>query len=417
MSSLRLDPEQRFTCASCARCCTRPWEIVVTRAETETYRQKLVGRWFRECADSAEGTERDPFEPIAGTGGFHRIRKREGGACGFLSSANRCRIHEELGARAKPLTCRLFPFSFHAVEDDVAVTASFACPTVVANEGDLIASGKTLDAIKELRTEWFRTYPAPSARLQYVQGRSLSTASLKILRASLLQLLDRQDGLLRMALLLEDLARPRVVRLDDESFAEYLALTAPFAATSDQPMTPRAPSWNARLMRRGFLFLVAATQLQIERQRSAGSSFGMRVRMFRLLAHFHGLAGSVGAFDLRLGRDLAVDLSDPEIQPLVHHYLRSTIQTLGTGVRPVVDELAVAVSSLNAACALAKMKAAAAGSAVDRRVFTEALLEAVDVTHADYGLIARALTFFAAGTESLDAFRAASGPKSEAPEV
>ena len=33
-------------------------------------------------------------------------------------------LHEQLGERAKPLTCRLFPYSFHAVEDDVVVTAS-----------------------------------------------------------------------------------------------------------------------------------------------------------------------------------------------------------------------------------------------------------------------------------------------------
>ena len=386
----------------------------MTPAEAATFRQRNTAKWFRDMRDGAEGTDRDPFELIPNTKGFHRIRKRDGGACGFLSPSNRCRIHEELGERAKPLTCRLFPFSFHAVDagqapktsspqvlGDVVVTASFACPTVVANEGESIASGKTLEGIKSLRTEWFKTYPVPGAPLQLVAGRRLDTASLKILRASLLQLLEREDGLARIAQLLDDLSRPRVVQLDDQSFADYLAITAPFAATSATPATSRALSWNARLMQRGFLFLTVATQLQIESKRVSGSTFGLRLRMFRLLAHFHGLSGGVDGFDLRRGRDVVVDTSAPEIRPLVHHYLLSTIQTLGTGVRPVLDELAVAVSSVSAACELARMKASRVDGVVDRQLFAEALVEAVDVTHADYGLVARVLTLFAAGTDSL----------------
>ena len=85
-------------------------------------------------------SSRDPFEPIPGTP-LQRIRKRADGACGFLSDDNRCRIHEELGAARKPLTCRLFPYAFHTAADGVVVTASFGCPTIVANEGPLIGAG------------------------------------------------------------------------------------------------------------------------------------------------------------------------------------------------------------------------------------------------------------------------------------
>ena len=75
---------------------------------------------------------------------LQRIRKRADGACGFLSADNRCRIHEELGAAKKPLTCRLFPYAFHTAADGVVVTASFGCPTIVANEGPLIGTGESL---------------------------------------------------------------------------------------------------------------------------------------------------------------------------------------------------------------------------------------------------------------------------------
>ena len=413
MSSLRLDTEQRFTCASCARCCTRPWEIVVTPAEAASYRQRNTARWFRDAAGGREGTDRDPFEPIPGTQGFHRIRKRDGGACGFLSAANRCRLHEELGARMKPLTCRLFPFSFHAVADAVAVTTSFACPTIVANEGEPISTGGSLESVKGLSGEWFKTYPASPAHLQYVSGRRMDASTLKVLRTSLLQMLTRADAaggidlrtnVVRMAQALEDLARPAVVRLKDDEFAEYVAITTPFAARSDKPVVTRGPSWNGRLMQRGFLFLIAATQLQVEHRRVSGSTMMLRLEAFKLLAHFHGMARGVGAFDLRLLPVRAVDANAPDLQPLVQHYLRSSIQTLGTGARPVLDELAVAVSSLNAACVLARMRASQAGGTVNRQVFSEALVDAVDVTHADYGSMARFLTMFAGGIEALYAF-------------
>jgi Fe-S-cluster containining protein len=378
-----------------------------------SYRERNAARWFRERVDAAEGTERDPFEPIPGAKGFHRIRKRSDGACGFLSPANRCRLHEELGGRLKPLTCRLFPFSFHPVNETVAVTTSFACPTIVANEGAPIATGETVNGIKSLSADWFKAYPESPAALYYVAGRPLGETSMKILRTSLLQMLDRADAngrvdlrtnVIRIARTLEDLARPAVVRLKDDEFAEYIALTAPFAARTDKPAAARAPSWSARLMQRGFLSLNAATQLRIENKAAGDSSIGLRLRTFKLFAHFHGLAGGVGRFDRSLGRGVDVDVNGPDLQPVIQHYLRSSIQTMGTGVRPVVDELAVAVASLNAACALAKMKAAAAGRVVDRRIFSEALVEAADVTHADYGLLARVLTLFAGGVESLYTF-------------
>ena len=49
----------------------------------------------------------------------------------------------------------------------------------------------------------------------------------------------------------------------------------------------------------------------------------------------------------------AIDINDPEIRPIVFHYLRSALETLGAHHRPIVDELSIAVSYLNAACALA----------------------------------------------------------------
>jgi hypothetical protein len=102
-----------------------------------------------------------------------------------------------------------------------------------------------------------------------------------------------------------------------------------------------------------------------------------------------------------------VDVDDPALQGVVRHYLRSSIEGLGTGKRPVLEELALAFAYLNAACDLAAMKAAQLGRSVDAELFGEAMLEAVDLTHADdRGSLGRILGTLAAGPDALYAFAA-----------
>ena len=49
----------------------------------------------------------------------------------------------------------LFPYAFHPAADGVVVTASFGCPTIVANQGPLIGDGESRAGIESLRKEWF----------------------------------------------------------------------------------------------------------------------------------------------------------------------------------------------------------------------------------------------------------------------
>jgi lysine-N-methylase len=197
MVALRHDVEQRFTCQQCGRCCRRGWDIAVTAAEVEAYRKAGAGAWFTEAesdqppAVGANGGP-DPFEPIPGHAGHFRIRKRADGACGFLSDDNRCRIHERLGGARKPLTCRLFPFRFHPVEGKAVLSASFCCPTVVANEGEPVAA--QLRALGGLYTEWARAFPEPRRTVELVDGLPLSPATATTLRDVLRAMLDRPDA-------------------------------------------------------------------------------------------------------------------------------------------------------------------------------------------------------------------------------
>ena len=125
--------------------------------------------------------------------------------------------------------------------------------------------------------------------------------------------------------------------------------------------------------------------------------------MLLLLAHFHRLAPASGGVDLAALRRGRVDVNAPEIQPVAYHYLRASIASLGAADRPVLDEVAIAVSFLNAACALSLMKARASGGAVDRAIFSEALMAAVDLTHTgERTLVGRILGRLAGGVDALD---------------
>lgn len=376
--------------------------------ERDGYTRRGVARWFRESGAAAEGTDRDPFEAVSGWPGFFRIRSRDDGSCGFLSSGNLCRLHEELGEAHKPLTCRMFPFTFHPAAGATVVTASFGCPTVTANLGEPVAEGPQREALERKQDEWAKTHRATAHARWFAAGRPIDAPSLKILRECLLRLLVHEDdgavdlriNLRRIAGVLDDLTRSRVRRLPDADFAEYIKLTVPYAVARVNPPAPPSPGGIGRLMQYGFLFVVCATRQGIERR--TASRFERRLAALRLLAHFHGVAPGLDRVDVRALRGQHLDINANEIQPVAFHYLRSSIEAIGARDRPVVDDFAIAVSCLNAACRLAVMNAHAAGRRVNRQVFSEALMESVDVLQAEGSAALRwALPRLACGVEAL----------------
>ena len=397
---MRLDPSQRFSCSQCGRCC-RGFDVVLTAGEIDRYRRRDAAAWFR--GDDTEPG--DPFEPVPGAPALQRIRKRADGSCGFLSADNRCRIHEELGPAQKPLTCRLFPFALHAAADDVVVRASFNCPTIAANEGELITAAPSRAALESLRKEWFASHPSTPAPLELVKGRSMTTRSLFLLRQNLQAMLaadaaDLRSGIRRIANVLDDLTRSRVRALADEDFAEYVSLTVPHAATQRDAAPPsRDAGVVTRMLQYGFLYAVAATRDDITHRNQSRTQ--SRLRRLQLLAHFHGLAPGLGGVDVKALKRQPVDIHHDEIRPIAFHYLRSTIETLGATGRPIVDDLSLAASYLNAACALAAMNADAARTTVDRALFIKALTEASDVSHAQHQLLDWILSRLSGGTDAL----------------
>jgi len=112
--------------------------------------------------------------------------------------------------------------------------------------------------------------------------------------------------------------------------------------------------------------------------------------------------------EFNFGRAISIGirLEDPELHAIVHRYLKTGFQTLGTGRRPIVDEVAMIVAHLNAACVLGGMHAASAGKdTVDAESFTQGLLESSDLSHADAGgFLSSILTALSGGLEALYMF-------------
>jgi len=378
---------------------------MLTAGEVAAYRRTDVARLW--SADTAG----EPFAPVPGHPGLWRLGKRGDGSCGFLSAAGLCRIHEELGAAKKPLACRMFPFRLHPSQGAPLLTTSFSCPTVVANTGATL--GSQLEELSALRRSWQDAWPEAPKPLQWIAGRSIEGGTVGTIRTWLLRLLETpgEDGspdlrasVARIADRLEDWTRHRVLKLEPDAFAEYVELTGRHAAGSPRPVPPRAPSRVGRWLSRGFLLAVVAARVQARGPRR-GLRFGLRWRLTRLALHLHGLWPATEGVNLAAAHRARLDLGDPSLHGLVHHYLRSNLETLPTGRRPVVDEIAYAFATLNAGSALAAMRAAAEGrGTITAGALAAGIAEAADLAHAEGGLLGSLVQSLAGGIEALHAF-------------
>ncbi|GAB4148509.1 MAG: hypothetical protein Tsb009_22330 [Planctomycetaceae bacterium] len=127
---LELPTIQNWSCHNCSGCC-RQHAIEIT----ETERERIIAQgWTEEDGIASETPVVVPF------GGFpwqkrYRLGHRSDGSCVFLNEDGLCRIHAKFGEAAKPLACRIYPFTFHPAGGRLTVSLRFSCPSVVANRG------------------------------------------------------------------------------------------------------------------------------------------------------------------------------------------------------------------------------------------------------------------------------------------
>src|ERR1700733_5888656 len=125
---LRVLEDERFSCHSCTQCC-RSWHVVLMSGEAER---------IKNLSWPADDPLRKINVLMEHGGKTYTAHNKETG-CVFLNLSNgRGRIHEQFGAAAKPLGCRVFPFQISATfAGEASVTPRFDCPTVRQNLGEL----------------------------------------------------------------------------------------------------------------------------------------------------------------------------------------------------------------------------------------------------------------------------------------
>ena len=191
---------------------------------------------------------------------------------------------------------------------------------------------------------------------------------------------DIRENIARIAHALDDLTRSRVLSLPDDDFPIHLADAA--ACRSEERCSAGAAARARRTAACSTDFSMLSRRPA--RPSSAAAIHGCNCdwcgcgcwRIFT--ASRPGIDRvNVGALKQRAGRYQRTGDSADRL-PLFALDSRNARLP-----RPAAaDELAIAVSFLNAPCALAAMNAHAAGRTVDRQIFSEALMEASDLSHA-----------------------------------
>ena len=93
---------QQWDCHACGDCC-RMYAVRVTAEE----KARINGQDWSDVPELVD-VPRIIYEKRIGD---DRLNHRADGACVFLGPDNRCRIHSKFGAEAKPMACRIYPFT------------------------------------------------------------------------------------------------------------------------------------------------------------------------------------------------------------------------------------------------------------------------------------------------------------------
>jgi len=118
---------ERWDCAGCGNCC-RGTAIPLSDDDLQRIESQQWGK-HPALAGVATTAKRSWI------GNRRQIAQRQDGACVFLTADNRCRIHSEYGADAKPLVCRMYPLQLVPHQKHAILTLRRSCPAAAAENG------------------------------------------------------------------------------------------------------------------------------------------------------------------------------------------------------------------------------------------------------------------------------------------
>ncbi len=120
------DPDARFECSGCAKCCKTPWKVEIDRVTLDRYKGSILELHIK----------RETGRPaLARTHDGRIVAAKNNNSCVFLGEANNCRLHSNLGEHIKPATCRMFPFILTPTPEGIVVGVSHYCNSVQDGQG------------------------------------------------------------------------------------------------------------------------------------------------------------------------------------------------------------------------------------------------------------------------------------------
>lgn len=180
-----------FDCTGCGNCCFT-WPVPLTDDDIK-----------RICSLEIEGVKEEPVHLIdtgsqvtLGQLAFtSALGKRNDGKCQFLSPDNRCRIHDQFGADAKPSMCRLFPYTFTSTPNGVYASASFASTGVLFNSGRPLSEQRQhLIHTYQLFQKLYSDLSPDWTNLQFVDGQPLPFEDYLEIEGRILSALGSNDA-------------------------------------------------------------------------------------------------------------------------------------------------------------------------------------------------------------------------------
>jgi lysine-N-methylase len=219
----------RFSCHRCGDCC-RSFPVALTDDEAKRYATD-------ELRALVPGLASETFEVVPRPGGkVARLLKRQAsGACVFLDEEkNLCRVHGALGEAAKPLACRLFPFTVTpggGPDPRPRVGCHFACKGLAAGDGAPVAGmRRELESLAEELARVHSLAPRDDA-LVFVQRRRYARDELELVCDLVVQELEDATRpfparLLAVSRFLDLFSRSAFKEIKDEKRVELVKVFA-----------------------------------------------------------------------------------------------------------------------------------------------------------------------------------------------
>lgn len=127
--ALVMDPEGRYSCHTCGRCCKANWDVVVP----DDKKREIEARPWSELGRTSVGLFKKSRN------GLWLLTKKPGTTtCIMLGDDNLCILHKQWGEESKPIPCRQFPFIPNSSPDHVWVTVDYGCKAVQERSGKTV---------------------------------------------------------------------------------------------------------------------------------------------------------------------------------------------------------------------------------------------------------------------------------------